>query len=297
MIITQKNAGSPSHKLINRKLTNMKVTTLILTGSAVIVSALLTASCVKPTGQDVGTMQSDFSNKAFIQVYNAAAGTSRNYVYVDGNPVSGALMAYGGAFPNTASPANFAFTSGTRAFLIRDTSSTILTQPSLSFGEDLMTGKYYGIIMYDTATTVKQKTFVNNIIIPDDTTARLRFANFVYNAPGAAPPASGPPMASAYDVFSVKRNANIFTNVQNTEMTDYIPYASALTDTFYIRPTGTTTNLQNFVPTPAPGSLANIQTTLNPTRKRSYTLIFRGGYRTYTSTGATVRTLSTFVNY
>jgi hypothetical protein len=290
MIITQKNAGSHSHKLLNRKLTNMKVTKLISGGSAVIVSALLAGSCVKPTGLKVGTVQSDFSNKSFVQVFNATVGTSRNYVYVDGNPVSGSLMAYGGAFPATTTPANFSVTSGVRAMLIRDTSSTILTQPPLSFGGSFDVGKYYSIFMYDTATTVKQKTVVNNIVIPDDTTARLRFANFVYN-PTA--------LTTGFDIFSVKRNANIFTNVQTLDVTDYIPYASALTDTFYIRTNGSTTNLQNFVPstTSPPGSFANIQTTLNPTRKRSYTLIFRGGYRATTSTNATVRTLSILANY
>jgi hypothetical protein len=105
-------------------------------------------------------------------------------------------------------------------------------------------------------------------------------------------------LPSGFDIFSVKRNANIFMNVQVTEVTDYIPYASALTDTFYIRPTGTTTNLQNFVPstTSPPGAFANILAILTPTQKRSYTLIFRGGYRATTSTNSTVRSLSIFSN-
>lgn len=267
----------------------MKVTTIITAFSAVIASALLAVSCIKETGKEVAKEQNDFSNKTFVQVFNSSINTTaRNYVYVDGNAVNGASIAYAASFPATSTPANFSVTSGGRVFLIRDTLIGSV-QPPMSFAENFDAGKYYTIFMYDTSTLVKQKTVLNNIIIPSDTTARLRFANFVYN-PVALP--------SGFDIFSVKRNANIFTNVQSTEVTEFIPYASALLDTFYIRLTGSTTNLQNFVPstTSPPGAFVNIQATLNPTRKRSYTLIFRGGYRAITSTNATVRTLSTFAN-
>src|SRR5258706_11245463 len=112
MIITQKNAGSRCHKLLNLKLTTtMKVTTIITTCSAVIVSALLAVSCVKPTGKEVATEQYDYSNKAFVQVYNGTVNTTaRNYVYVDGNAVTGAALSYASTFPST--PSNFAITSG-----------------------------------------------------------------------------------------------------------------------------------------------------------------------------------------
>ena len=267
----------------------MKLTTKITACSFVIASSLLAVSCVKQTGKEVATEQTDFSNKAFVQVFNSSINTTaRNYVYVDGNPVNGASVAYAASFPATSTPAYFSVNSGIRAFLIRDTLVGSV-QPPMSFAENFEVLKYYTIFMYDTSTLVKQKTVINNIIIPADNTARLRFANFAYS-PVALP--------AAFDIFSVKRNANVFTNVSLTEVTDYIPYTAALTDSFYIRLTGTTTNLQNFVPstTSPPGAFVNILATLNPTSKRSYTLIFRGGYRAITSTNGTVRTLSTFAN-
>jgi len=146
--------------------------------------------------------------------------------------------------------------------------------------------------MYDTFTAVKQKTVQTNIVIPADTTARLRFANLIYN-PVALP--------GGFDIFSTRRNAVIFSNVRETEVTDYIPYASALTDTFYVRLNGSSANLQN-VDTIGKPTILNVQAVLTPTRLRSYTLVWRGGFRSSnnrTTTGAAIgsaRILSTFTN-
>jgi hypothetical protein len=117
----------------------------------------------------------------------------------------------------------------------------------------------------------KQKTVKNDIIIPDDTTARVRFANFIY---------SKTPVPNV-DLFSVKRNANVFTNVATTDVTGYIPFNSAVTnataDTLMVRETGTTI------------LLAQLNTYL-PIRKRSYTLVLRGSYKAATP----AKTLSSF---
>ncbi len=247
----------------------MKLTTKITACCAVVASAMLAFSCVKQTKKESALEQTDFSNKAFVQVYNGTLNAARNYIYVDGNAVTGAALAYGSTFPST--PSLFAVTSGVRAFLIRDTSSTILTQPPMSFGQNFEASKSYTIFMYDTAGSPKQKTVINDIIFPDDTTSRIRFANFVYSK-NAIP---------NMDLFSVKRNANVFTNVATTEVTNYLPHPSSSTtvqnDTLYVRATGTTTNLA----------------TLNgfaPIRKRSYTLIFRGSYQA----ASPAKTLSSF---
>jgi hypothetical protein len=248
----------------------MKVTSIITTCSAVIVSALLAISCVKQTGKEVATEQTDYTNKAFVQVYNGTLTSARNYVYVDGNPVTGALLAYGSTFPST--PSNFAITSGLRAFLIRDTSGTS-TQPPMSFAESFEANQNYTIFMYDSSTTPKQKTVKNDILFPGDTTSRIRFANFIFSKT-AVP---------NVDLFSVKRNANVFTNVNITDVTNYVPHPSSSktveNDTLYVRETGT----------------ANLLATLNgfaPVRKRSYTLVFRGRYQS--TSGTVVRTLSSF---
>ncbi|MCX6316225.1 MAG: hypothetical protein NTW29_02965 [Bacteroidetes bacterium] len=225
----------------------------------------------------------DFTNAARAQVYIATVNATRNYVFVDGLPVNGSSLTSGSLFP--ASGPGFKVTPGIKAFLVRDTLSAT-TQVPLSFAQNMQFNKTYTVFMYDTITSPLQKTVQTDIVIPSDTTARLRFANFVYS-PTAIP--------TAFDIFSVKRNANIFTNVQLTDVTGFIPYASNITDSFYIRPAGTTTNLQNFNPTT--GAFVNILATLNPTAKRSYTLVFRGGFRSAVTNIATVRSLSVFTNY
>ncbi len=249
----------------------MKVTTIIATCSAIFVSALLAVSCVKQTGKEVALEQYDYSNKAFVQVYNGTLNSARNYVYVDGNAVTGAALAFAATFPST--PSNFSVLSGFRAFLIRDTLSTT-TQPPMSFAESFEANQNYTIFMYDSLTTPKQKTVKNNIIFPDDTTSRIRFANFIFTRT-AVP---------NVDLYSVKRAANVFTNVQITDVTSYVPHPSSSktveNDTLFVRETGT----------------LNLLATLNgfaPVRKRSYTLVFRGRYQTTGTTGV-ARLLSSF---
>src|SRR5690606_16450177 len=176
------------------------------------------AACEKETGKEVAFEDGDFGNKATLQVYNGTLNSTRNYVYVDSKPVNGAAIAYAATFPTT--PANFAIQAGYRNFLIRDTLNSS-TQPQMSFAENLQPGAMYTLFMYDTLTTPKNKLVMNNIVIPDDSTARVRFANFIFSK-SAVPPV---------DIYSVKRGANVFTNVAVTEVTDYLPYASSLNDT------------------------------------------------------------------
>ncbi len=226
------------------------------------------SSCVKSFDEKTA-QQTDFSNSSLVQVYMATVSAARNYVYIDGKPVTGAALAFGGIYPSIGYASSVP--NGLRAFLIRDTLSTT-TQVPLSFAADFKANRNYTIFMYDTITATKQKTVETVIVTPTDSTARLRFANFVFSR-NAVP---------AVDIFSKRQNANIFTNVPVTEVTPFITYPSAQTDTFFVREAGT----------------ANLLATLNgltPARKRSYTLIFRGRYET--TTGTIARTLSSFINY
>ncbi len=245
----------------------MKLTTILTACSSVIATAFLAVSCVKETGKEVALEQYDYSSKAFVQVYNGTLNSARNHIYVDAARVTGTPLAYAATFP--ATPSLFSITAGYRAFLIQDTLITT-TQPQMSFAENLQQTANYTIFMYDTLTSPKQKIVVNNIIIPADTTARVRFANFIFSRT-AVP---------NVDIFSLKRNANVFTNVAVTDVTGYIPYASALTDTLYVRETGTS-------------NLLATMNGFNPVRKRSYTLVFRGRYQTTGTTGV-ARLLSSF---
>jgi len=246
----------------------MKRSIIKITAISVLSLGLLMQSCEKKT-DIVATEKTDFSNSTIAQVYIATVGASRNAVYVDGKVVSGSLLTSGSVFPG--STPGFNVSPGLKAFLVRDTLSTS-TQLPLSFAENMQFGKSYTVFMYDTINSPKQKTVETNIIIPSDTTARLRFANFVFSKT-AVP---------AVDIYSKRRNLTLFTNVQISDVTNFIPVPSAYNDTFYVRETGTT-NL-----------LATLNG-LNPQQKRSYTLVFRGRYQS--TTGTPIRTLSAFTNY
>lgn len=235
-------------------------------GLAVVVAGFAWG-CVKEKGKEVAQENTTFTDKSFVQVHNGILNASRNYIYVDAVPVTGTALAYNSLFPST--PSNFSVTEGFRMFLVRDTLSTT-TQSQLSFAENLQAGNYYTIFLYDTLTSPKKKIVTNDIQIPADTTARVRFANFIFSRT-AVP---------NVDIFSLKRSANVFTNVGITDVTSYIPYASALNDTLYVRETGTT-------------NLLATMNGFNPVQKRSYTLVFRGRYQTTGTTGI-ARLLTSF---
>ncbi len=85
------------------------------------------------------------------------------------------------------------------------------------------------------------------------------------------------------------------TNLQVTDVTDFIPYPSDITDTFYVRTAGSGTNLFNFTAAPA-NVPTNIQSIFTPRPKRSYTLVFRGSYTHNITTQAQLRQLSVFTD-
>lgn len=227
---------------------------IAITGFAVAVLSLV--SCSKNPDSKI-TYNTDFSNKSLIRVFVATVNANRNYVYVDGKQVTGALLTSGSVFPSSGIFAA-AIDPGVKSFQVRDTLPTS-TQVPLTFAENMSTATNYTIFLYDTITTPKQKTVLTRFETPADTTCRLRFANFIYN-PTAVP---------AIDVYSFKRGANVFTNVPVTGVTDFIPYASNLgVDTLYIREAGSSVNILK---------VAIGTTTFD--RKRSYTLVYRGSHR------------------
>lgn len=244
----------------------MKILKLIILTIGVVTLSTIYISCSKKIPQ-VAPTQTNLSNFATIQVFSATVKATRNYIYVDGVPVSGAALAYGGVFPGTAY--SFIVDAGSRTFLIKDTLSTS-TQTPLSFTQNMEAGKSYTIFTYDTITSVKQATVLNNIVIPKDTTSMLRFANFIYNSS---------PVGNV-DVYSFRRGstAPVFSNVATNQVTDFIPYASGLTDTLYVYPTGTT----------SPLLVKALVPSLVPTR--SYTSTYNGSY-------SGKQAISTFATY
>lgn len=232
----------------------------------VALMAISLTSCEKTFDEKISLNRSTEENSV-VQLYVATVGATRNYVYVDGKPQNGTALTAGSVFPATGF--GFLVPSGSRAFLLRDTLNTSAQVP-LSFANVLERGKNYTIFSYDTITAVKQKTVMTDIMIPTDTTSRVRFANFAHSTI----------QMPNVDLYSFKRAANVASNISPTEVTNFIPYASRLSDTLQVRQAGTTT------------VLAQLNGFLT-TEKRSYTLVFRGSFRGATS----ARFLSSFVNY
>jgi Domain of unknown function (DUF4397) len=238
------------------------------------------AGCKKDFDARLAQYNSDLGQKARIQLYNSVIGSNRSYLFVDFKPVNGATIAYGASFPSGA--AGFSVNSGQRNFLFRDTLVTSL-QTALSVNENLAPAGNYTIFAYDTVNAAKSKFVTTNLVIPADTTARLRFVNLIFSKT-AIP---------NIDIYSVKRAANIYTNVPPETFTDFMPYASSLTDTLIVRTTGSATN--NLINRTTAGRIP-LQLILNPTRQRSYTVVLRGSYYTDTTTQTNLRTLTFFTN-
>lgn len=238
--------------------------------AAIVIIAITVSACDKEFTPTIQT-SSSFRNKVQLKFYNGIIGSNRTFIYADRMPLVGSPVAYGSAFPSV-SPSHFALEPGLRNILIRDTLFPT-TQAPVNADVQMQENGYYTAFAYDSLNNAKLRVVNDLIGLPiNDTAARLRFANFPYST--AAIP--------NVDIFSVKRNANVFTNISTTSVTDFIPFASALSDTLFVRPTGTTDNLT---------ALNNL--VLLP--KRSYTVIFRGSYRATSGTNA--RTLTSFLSY
>ncbi|MEY4739135.1 MAG: hypothetical protein RLZZ05_519 [Bacteroidota bacterium] len=246
-----------------KSLMNIKSITIAL------ASMIMLAACEKEY-KSILTEETNLGNTAFVKFHNAIINSNRTYIYSDMVPLNGATIAYGGLFPSL-SPSYTALAAGTRAIAIRDTLAPS-TQYPISFNAPMTAGTFYTIFAYDSLNAPKYKVIQDNIQVFNDTAARVRFANFPFSTT-AIP---------NVDIFSQKQQANVFTNISTAAVTDFISFSANISDTLYVRPTGTTNNL-----TQLNGLVA--------TAKRNYTVIFRGSYRSTTGTAA--RTLTSFLSY
>jgi hypothetical protein len=249
--------------IIMKSFMNIKSITIAL------ASMIMLAACEKEY-KSLLTEETNLGNTAFVKFHNAIINSNRTYIYSDLVPLNGATIAYGGLFP-ALSPSYAALAAGTRNIAIRDT-LVPSTQYPISFSAPMIGGNYYTIFAYDSLNAPKYKVIQDNIQVFNDTAARIRFANFPFSTT-AIP---------NVDIFSQKQQANVFTNISTAAVTDFIPYRAGISDTLYVRATGTTTNLTQL-------------NGLVPTAKRNYTVIFRGSYRLTSGTAA--RTLTSFLSY
>ncbi len=255
----------------------MKQFKILMTGAGIVATACIYLSCSKANLDQVAAVDDDFNNKAIVQVYNAALNTQRNFIYADARPLNGAAMVYTQTTSTnaayTGSGLSFALTPGLHNIVIRDT-LTSSTQPVLSFAGNFDANKFYTIFTYDSLNTIKQKTVETEIVIPSDTVARVRFAHFAFLKAGVTP---------NVDVFSTKRNANVWSDIPYTTVTNFIPYASGTSDSLIVRQAGTLTGLDTAI--------------FSFVKRRSYTIVFRGRYLTNEAGGVNYpRLLTSFAN-
>ena len=246
---------------------------------------IVLASCKKTFDAKI-PVNTVLGNTSSAQLYIATVNATRNYIYMNSQTINGAALGTGSIFPGAGT--GFSIPAGATNFLIQDVLATA-TQKPLYFAENIPAGKTYTIFMYDTITSPKYKLVDNNFTVPTDTSCRVRFINLVYD------PTSNP----AVDVYSTSKQANVFTNVKVSEVTDYVPMATNTTDTLSIRLTGSNIDLMNITPpTPAPGNvLTPVRGIYSFSEKRNYTFIFRGSYRTTLTNATQQRTVSLIANY
>ncbi|MEY3589993.1 MAG: hypothetical protein RLZZ466_513 [Bacteroidota bacterium] len=247
-----------------------KLSRFTLIAVAITASTLLLQSCQKSFDKKLAA---DYytGTGSTIQVFVGTVGASRNYIYVDGQPVNGSALSTGNLFPGTGF--GYSVKSGLRNMMVRDTLSTT-TQANLVFAQNFDIGNNYMIFTFDTITAPKQKTVRTPITVPSDTTCRVRFANFAYNGIAQTP---------AIDIVSLGKNEIVATNVRYTDVTDFIVHPSRIgTEAFQIRLAGTTTVLAT-----------STVSTLLP--QRSYTVVYRGSHRA--TSGTSIRAATLVVNY
>ena len=229
----------------------MTKSSIILSLTVIALTALF--SCEK-TFTPIVSEDTALGDRAQVKYANFVVNSNRNYVFIDNRVISGTASAFTNIYPSGAS-SNMLIAPGSRTFVIRDTLRTS-TQVQISLPSTLEAGAFYTMFTYDSLNNAKAKIFRDWFLPTTDTTANVRFANFGYNPTGVP----------NVDVYSARRQANIFSNVTFTNMTDFVPFRAASLDTLYIRQAGTTTNLVTL-------------NGFNPLARRNYTIALRGSMR------------------
>lgn len=241
-------------KFINKSLLTLFVTSLVVSG------------CSKAF-DDPTLRNDDLSGLATIKVFNAAMGTQRNNIFIDGVRQMRTAFAYGTTSPSHSGDLGFALTPGVRSFIIRDTLTTS-TQPVLNFSIDARAGKSYSVFMYDTIATTKQIFVENDYTVPSGGQSSYRFANFVYSKT----------MLEPVKLISKSLGGEVFSSVPVTGVTAYTNVQGGVSDSLFIHNAVTNQLLTSFTFTPTPG--------------RVYTLVYRGSFAITAPTNAAARTVT-----
>ena len=228
-----------------------------------------------------------FSNTeglAFIKFFDASPnfrsifkGADSFNIYVNGVKVNGSQLTYNSIFPSVAN-VYAGVPAGPQS--IRITVNGKATPDSItlaSFNKTLEQGAYYSLFLTDSALKnidSKQMWIRDQFLVTDTNNYTIRFVDAVMNDP------------IAVDVYSYRKGANLFTGITPGTATPFVlmPY-TILPDTFYVRQTGTMTEIARI-------NIVNGSTTAT-NRGRPYTILYKGGFG-LTSTKA--RSLTIFPN-
>ncbi len=249
---------------------------------AVVAGATLLLGCEKKVVEVVAFeeagMEGNFAHIRFVHASpNLAtiAGTTTEAVdiRVGNQKINGAALAYGGLWPNNFPTTYAAVAPGQQDIKVSLRGTTNFDSIALvTLNANLEQGKYYSFIVSDNvvaAANDSARIFVeDNFVTPAEGRVVLRFAN-VLNDTAAD---------KRVNVFSFRRNANLFTAVDANSITAFSnqPFIN-IPDTLVIRRTSDPTV-----------ELARINT-ITYSNRRVYTIYARGN--TAMATGAKARGL------
>ena len=252
----------------------LSYTLLLAAGMIMFISCKKQADIVAAFGttEDQAFVRVIHASPSFRQVFNAPDSFN---IFVNNVKVNGPLITYAGLFPASNSTA-FGYIAVPQGLVnVKLTvAGTVNTDsiPLTLFSKIFTKGQYYSIIVTDNfkSTTDSSKIILqDNYTKPSNGNYSIRFVHAVLNDTAGL----------AIDVFSARRNANIFNAIKPGQIVNFqtFPYNSQVSDTFYVRRAGTLQNLAVSIATP--GFLGN---------QRVYTFIYRGNGDLTTGTKARV---------
>ena len=236
------------------------------------------------------------TGSAYLRIIDAAPGFKATLgfadsfsVFVNGAKISGNtpgatyLMTFGSSFPTASSLNGYVAVPAGSAQVIKLSLSGTVTADSIaiaSFTKTLAADQYYTFMITD---SIKSTRDSSQIFVQDSYTQptpgyyNLRFIHAVWNDT----------TGKNIDVFSTRNNKNIYTNIKPGTITAFsqYPYNASLTDTFYVRRTGSPTIVLDTL----------INTSLF-TNQRTYTLYYKGDGTTNYANNVKHRHMVTYVH-
>lgn len=252
--------------------------TTLLAAGLMLLAACKKQSDVKAdfvTTEDNAFVRLIHASPSLREVFNAPDSIN---IFINNAKVNGPLITYAGLFPAAGTNYGY-FAVPTGLINIKLTVAGIVNTDSIPltlFTRVFTKGQFYSIILTD---NIKDANDSSKIILKDVYTKpnpgnySIRFVHAVLNDT----------VGKNIDVYSTRRNANIYNNIKTGQIVDFqtYPYNSQLNDTLYVRRAGTLQNLA----TVNGASFGN---------QRAYTLIYRGNGDL--TTGVKARALASYLH-